>query len=214
MKIIHNDTPFFNISLENVFSDEELKIIFKEINELKPHFKEPDLTASASTHSEFLKKNTGMFLLDSENYKILKTTKIIDKCIKLIGTDKSWKNNAFKRLFNSLMWGGELLNCYGKNDYYKPHTDEGIFSLIFFLWEKTSNFEGGDLFFPEYDYLHKCISNCGILFFSTEIHGVTPIEINDEKSTRYSIVVFSEKNFENVTSIKRNIISSNSILYQ
>ena len=112
------------------------------------------------------------------------------------------------------MWGSKLINCYKKNDYYKPHVDYGIFSLIFFLWDNTSNFEGGDLFFPEYDYLHKCNNNCGILFFSKELHGVTPIIVNEEKSTRYSIVTFSNIKEENTTSKKRNIINSNSILYQ
>jgi hypothetical protein len=214
MKIIYNDNPFFNISLENIFSAEELKIIFKEINELKKYFKDPNFTVSASTHLQVLKKNTGIFLVESEIYKNLKMIKIIDKYIKKISNNNSWKNIAFKRLFNSLMWGSELVNCYKKNDYYKPHVDYGIFSLIFFLWDNTSNFEGGDLFFPEYDYLHKCNSNCGILFFSKELHGVTPIIVNDENSTRYSIVTFSTTKKENITPKKRNIINFNSISYQ
>jgi hypothetical protein len=214
MKIIYNDNPFFNISLENVFSDEELKIIFKEINELEKDFKDPNFTGSASTHLEILKKNTGMFLFKSGSYENLKTIKIIDKCIKKISTSKDWKNSALKRLFNSLMWGSELINCYKKNDYYKPHVDNGIFSLIFFLWDNTSNFEGGDLFFPEYDHLHECKNNHGILFFSKELHGVTPIISKEELSKRYSIVSFSTIKEENITSKKRNIINSNSILYQ
>ncbi len=215
MKLIYNDNPFFHISLEDVFSAEELKIIFKEINELKKDFKDPNFTRSASTHLEVLKKNTGMFLVKSKTYEDLKTIKIIDKCIKKISTSKDWKNTTFKRLFNSLMWGSELANCYKKNDYYNPHVDDGIFSLIFFLWDNTSNFEGGDLFFPEYDHLHECKNNHGILFFSKELHGVTPIIVNEEKSTRYSIVTFSTiKEEEDNTSKKRNIINSNSILYQ
>ena len=211
MKIIYNDNPFFHISLENVFSAEELKIIFKEINELKKNFKDPEFTGSASSNFEILKNNTGIFLVEYENLKIIK---IIDKCIKKISTNSNWKNLAFKRLFNSLMWGSELINCYKKNDYYKPHVDNGIFSLIFFLWDNTSNFEGGDLFFPEYDHLHECKNNHGILFFSKELHGVTPIISKEELSKRYSIVSFSTIKEENITSKKRNIINSNSILYQ
>lgn len=215
MKILHNDNPFFNISLENVFSAEELKIIFKEINELKEKFKDPNSTRSATIHSEILKKNTGMFLVEYKNYENLKTIKIIDKSIKKISTNSNWENLAFKRIFNSLMWGSELINCYKKNDYYKPHVDDGIFSIIFFLWDNTSNFEGGDLYFPEHDYLHKCKSNHGILFFSKEMHGVTPIITNDEESNRYSIVTFSDvKDKENTTLKKRNIITSNLILYK
>ena len=202
MKIIYNDNPFFHISLENVFSAEELKIIFKEINELKKHFKDPDFTSSATKNLEILKKNTGIFLVESETYENLQITKIIDKCIKKISTCNNWENLTFKRLFNNLMWGGDRINCYKNGDYYKPHVDSGIFSLIFFLWDNTSNFEGGDLYFPEHDYLHKCNNNCGILFFSKELHGVTPIITNEELSKRYSIVTFSTIKEENITSKK------------
>jgi len=213
MKLIHKDNPFFHISLENVFSVEELKIIFKEINELKKDFKDPNFTESASTHLELLKKNTGIFLSSCENYENLKTTKIIDKRIKKISINTNWKNLAFKRLFNSLMWGSELINCYKKNDYYKPHIDDGIFTLIIFLWDNTSNFEGGDLLFPEYNHHYKCKSNHGILFFSQEVHGVSPIIINEKKSTRYSIVVFSTMK-DREKQAKRNINNSTEILYQ
>ena len=215
MKIIYNNNPFFNISLENVFSAEELKIIFKEINELKENFKDPDPNQTASNHLEILKKSTVAYLMESENYENLKTIKIIDKCIKKISTCNNWENLTFKRLFNSLMWGGDRINCYKNGDYYKPHIDGGIFSIIFFLWDNTSNFEGGDLYFSEHDYLHKCNNNCGILFFSKELHGVTPIITNEELSKRYSIVTFScVKDKENAALKKRNIIDFNSILYK
>jgi len=191
MKILHNNDPFFHISLENIFSEDRLKIIFKEINELKNNFENPESTGSSTYNFEVLKKNTGMFLVKSENYENLKTIKFIDNCIKKISITDNWKNTAFRRLFDSVIWGSELINCYKKNDYYKPHVDEGIFTLLFFLWERTSNFEGGDLFFPEYDYLHKCKNNHGILFFSKELHGVTPIISKEKISTRYSIATFS-----------------------
>jgi hypothetical protein len=50
------------------------------------------------------------------------------------------------------------------------------------------------------------------IIFSKELHGVTPIIANEEKSTRYSIVTFSTIKEENLTLKKRNIINSNSIL--
>tara|TARA_R100000482_G_scaffold82365_1_gene32585 strand:- start:2813 stop:3469 length:657 start_codon:yes stop_codon:yes gene_type:complete len=218
MKILFNESPFFNISLENVFSTEELRIVLKEINSLKQNFKDPRFTESASNQYEILKNNTGLFLSNTKNYESLKTTKIIDKCIKKISINKNWKNNTFKRLFNSLEWGSELVNCYKNNDYYKPHVDSGIFSLIFFLWDDTSSFKGGDLYFPEHDYLYKCNNNCGILFFSKELHGVTPIVVNDEKTSRYSIVVFTTNSTEQNISNKRNVSEcvsdSNFISYQ
>jgi hypothetical protein len=220
MKIIHNNTPFFHITLKDVFSSEELKIIFKEIIELKQYFKSPNLTGSASRgnnyHHEVLKKNTGTFLLktNEETYKNLKVINIIDDRIKEIGLNNNWNNFAFKRLFDSLIWGSELINCYKKNDYYRPHFDYGIFTLIFFLWEDNSTFNGGDLFFPEYDYLYECNSNHGILFFSKELHEVTPLISKDESVTRYSIATFSIQEENNKDNPERNINKSNLFLYQ
>ena len=71
MKILHNNDPFFHISLENIFSEDRLKIIFKEINELKNNFENPESTGSSTYNFEVLKKNTGMFLVKSENYENL-----------------------------------------------------------------------------------------------------------------------------------------------
>jgi len=219
MKIFHNDTPFFHITLEDVFSTKELEIIFKEIIELKQYFKNPNFTGSAisgnTNHHQVLKKNTGTFLhkTNEETCKNLKVIKIIDNCIKEIGIN-NWSNLTFKRLFDSLIWGSELINCYKENDYYKPHFDHGIFTLIFFLWEDDSNFKGGDLYFPEHNYLHKCSSNQGILFFSKELHGVTPLIAQEETATRYSIVTFSVQEENSKTKPKRDTNKFNLFLYQ
>ena len=213
MKIIYNDDIFFHISLENIFSNDVLGNIFKEIGELEKYVKDPEFTKSACSDFGILKKNSGVFLSNCENYENLKTIEFIDECIKKISISNNWKNIAFKRLFNSLMWGGELLNCYKKNDYYKPHLDEGIFTLIFFLWESSSNFEGGDLFFPEHNYLHKCKNNHGILFFSKEFHGVTPIIAKHEMSKRYSIVTFSKEGSSKNKKIDRHVSKSSLLSY-
>jgi hypothetical protein len=215
MKIIYNDNPFFHISLESIFPKDNLKIIFEEISELEKYFKNPEFTGSATSHIEVLKKNTGIFLVEYKNYENLKIIEFIDKILKKLNNN-NWKNNTLKRMFKSLMWGSELINQYKNNDYYKPHTDSGIFSLVIFLWDNNSNFEGGDLFFPEYDYLHKCKNNHGILFFSKELHGVTPIISKEELSKRYSIVSFSQMddNSSPNKKINRNVGKTSLLSYQ
>lgn len=189
MKVIHHNEPFLHVTLEDVFSPRELEIVHEEIKGLKQYFGNPDVTGTASSKDdELLKKGDGIFLPHES-----KITKIIDKRIKQVSNSK-WKDGTFRRMFHALVWGNELLNCYKGNDYYKPHFDHGVFSLIFFLWEDTSTFDGGDLYFPEYDYLHKCNNNHAVLFNSKEMHEVTPLVTKDETSTRYSIVTFSVQN--------------------
>jgi|ETNvirnome_6_100_1030635.scaffolds.fasta_scaffold02044_14 hypothetical protein len=192
MKVIHHNEPFLHVTLEDVFSSRELEIVHEEIKGLKQYFGNPDVTGTAlSQDDEPLKKGDGIFLLQLDYES--KITKFINKRIKQIGKSE-WKNPTFRRVFHSLVWGNELLNCYKGNDYYKPHFDHGVLTLVFFLWEDTSTFDGGDLYFPEYDYIHKCNNNHAILSNSKEIHGVTPLVTKDETSTRYSIVTFSVQN--------------------
>ena len=35
---------------------------------------------------------------------------------------------------------------------YKPHYDDGLFTLVTFLYDDYENRIGGDLYFPEHDY--------------------------------------------------------------
>ena len=47
MKITCNDDIFFHLSLENIFSNDILENIFKEINELEKYFEDPEFTGTA-----------------------------------------------------------------------------------------------------------------------------------------------------------------------
>lgn len=216
MNIIHNNQPFFHISLENIFSEKEWSDIYQELILLKPHFKTPEHTESATHNKKFLKKNKGIFLLETKNIEESKIIPIVDNKIKDIKKSQ-WKVKALQRLFNCLMWGSDLINYYENNDYYMPHVDVGVFTLILWMWDKNLNFTGGDLYFPEHDYLHNCKNNHGIIFFSKELHGATTFKTNVLDDGRYSIVTFSSLPEGEVTGEKKyreNNLSSSKIHYQ
>jgi hypothetical protein len=189
MKIEHKNLPFYHIQLEDVFSEYELKEITKKILSFKSNFKPPEETGSSHNSKEFLKKNKGMYLnnLDEKCDVILNN---VDNILKEVSKKSNWKNLCFWRLFNSLKWGGDLIQHYENLDYYKPHYDDGIFTLVIWIYDEVKNVSGGDLYFPEYDYLHPCKSNNGIIFFSKELHGVTTLN-SVKNSNRYSITTFS-----------------------
>lgn len=196
MQIKYHSDPFFHITIENSFSDSNLLEIKKEINCLDPQLKSGDLTGAAlhNITGDSQKQNTGIFLSDCENYdnlNIVKSTNYIIRDVSKI----NWENKTFYRMYLDCLWGSHLLNKYRKNDYYKPHFDHSLFSMITFLYDEFNEKHGGDLYFPEYDYLHKCKDNQTILFLSREIHGVTPFK-PDKDLFRYSIVTFS-KLFDN-----------------
>jgi len=217
MIIKNKNEPFFHIIVDEIFSHSVLPMVYEEINSLKNEFKSEDMTKPAvDNFGNSLKKNKGVFLAESKNYKNSKIISSINASIKEISKYKNWQNKTFCRMYNSAMWGSELLNCYSSGDYYMPHTDSGLFTMITFLYEnhKNGDSHGGDLYFPEYDYLHKCNNNQAIIFFSKELHGATTFTCN-KNCKRYSIVTFSQlDNFSDKNHEVRKIKSKNKIDYQ
>ena len=200
MKIEHKELPFYHIELKNVFTESELKKIIQKIVSLKNNFKPPEDTGSAVDERELLKKNKGI-LLHECGCNIIQNN--IDNVLKDVNKKPSWKNLCFKRIFNKLEWGSDLVQCYENSDYYKPHVDDGIFTLIIWIYDGKKSVDGGDLYFPEYDYLHPCENNNGIIFFSKELHGVTTLN-SDNNFSRYSITSFGITTFSSLPKEKSN----------
>ena len=63
---------------------------------------------------------------------------------------------------------------YHNGDYYKPHTDTFFEFLAFsYFYKEPKKFSGGDLIFPKYDYEFSCDHNSLIMFPSWVEHGVS-----------------------------------------
>jgi hypothetical protein len=64
--IIKNYDPFPFLEIENMYSEDELKLIWQELEFLNQSDKleKPEETGSASVNGEILKKNTGLYLDD------------------------------------------------------------------------------------------------------------------------------------------------------
>lgn len=187
MKIHHMKDPFFHIIVEEAFSD--LDSIFDELDSLKDSLLSPEHTGGSKSESgEIEKKNKGLFLDGCQNYQKSKIVSGTNKLLTEIINSKKWENHVFHRMFGCTSWTGYLVSHYECGDYYLPHYDDGLFTLITFIFDDYENRIGGDLYFPEHDYLHKCKNNQSILFLSKEMHQVTTFE---SKSNRYSISTFS-----------------------
>lgn len=190
IEIEYKEEPFFHIVINDAFSKNDLLIIKEEIKTLKS-LSDIDTSPATDHLGNSFKKGRGIFLAEYEKYENLKIISKIDNIIRKINNIKIWKNKTLYRFYNSVSWGSELLNCYNNEEYYLPHSDDGVFTLISFFYDSFEEKKGGDLYFPEYDYLHVCKHNQSILFLSKELHGVTPY-MTEGESNRYSMVTFSE----------------------
>lgn len=84
---------------------------------------------------------------------------------------------------------------YHDGDKYDPHVDSTIQFLGFsYFYREPKRFEGGELFFPDYDYTYSCDNNSLIMMPGWVRHGVTEIKIKDsdyfQGFGRYAITSF------------------------
>ena len=84
---------------------------------------------------------------------------------------------------------------YHDGDFYEPHTDNFFQFLAFsYFYREPKRFEGGELFFPKYNYSFTCNNNSLIMMPAWVEHGVTKVSIKDsdyyDGYGRYAITSF------------------------
>ena len=179
--------PFPHLIIENFYTDEELELIWEELNFLTKPGKlyEPGVDHGAwdSEKQEFLTKSRSLRLDSAYNDKNL--SNIITVTQKLF-------NHGFLNIFfekfpqhkKVLYTNYCITKCryYHDGDYYDPHTDIFHDFLAFsYFYREPKKFLGGELYFPEYgDYEFECSNNSIILLPSYVTHGVKMVSINDD----------------------------------
>ena len=88
-----------------------------------------------------------------------------------------------------------LLSYYDHRCYYDRHRDGCVLTSVINLHKEPKAFTGGDLVFPEYDYVIPPENNRLILFPGQIDHAVSSVIIPEEKGTfegngRYTITTF------------------------
>jgi hypothetical protein len=193
--------PFPHLTIENFYNDEELELIWEELN-------------------FYTKSNK---LLPTEKYGgVVGFTEskglMLDDIYKNHGEDKNYRNisnilTVNRKLFTSgvLDVFSEIHDCccianksnhditkvryYHDGEGYKPHTDKGFQFLAFsYFYKEPKKFEGGQLYFPKYDYEIPCDNNSMIIFPGWVEHGVREVSIKEsdyfDGYGRYAITSF------------------------
>lgn len=193
MKVKTIDSPTPHLLLENVFSNEELKSIWTEIDFLHPNLVDGKNTAPAkNSDGVSLKKNSGLFLYDT--YKNSVISPICQNTAKVAwhsSLGDFWSSSWARYMYSKTNWDSVMISYYDHEDYYLPHNDEAVFTLLIWLWREPKKFSGGNFYFPEIDHAVKCENNSGILFMSGEKHAVQPVQLQEEGYGRYCISMFS-----------------------
>lgn len=193
--------PFEHIIIHDVFTPEELKNVWTEIEFLHPRLMrvgENDFDGGSAKDSSgnILKQNSVLALQDIYNYRS-NVSYILQYMIALynredLATVAMCDLGYYFNLYLKATTHHFKLQYYENNDGYKAHKDEAVFSASLFLHKDPKNFTGGDFVFDEYDYIVSCETNKMVMFPSTVKHSVTPVKmLGDIPMTgRYSITTF------------------------
>jgi len=144
--------PFEYIIIDNTYTEEELKLIFLELDfwSISKNLMGPEYTGTARWEDGTPKKqNQGVFLDDvyknREHSNILKINRKIYKI----------ETNQPSVVFNFLKesnYDTTLISYYENESHYKAHKDASILTAVTYLYKQPKAFEGGNLILTDYGY--------------------------------------------------------------
>jgi len=189
--------PFPFLQIKNLYSEEEVSLIWKELEFLNclDKLQSPEKTGSASNSDGILlKNNKGLFLENLYSYQELSNILILSKKLFEPEILDIFSNLSFGyKIINKTNFEQTLVSYYENGGYYKPHKDNAIFTAITWFFKEPRKFTGGNFYFTEYDYKIEIENNLTILFPSFVEHAVDEVKLMDNSkigSGRYALSQF------------------------
>ena len=198
-----HEGPFPHAIVDNFYNKEELELIWEELNYYtKPGklLEVPDYggvqgytNAKAILLDTLYRDKTGRGGL---NWRIMSNILTVNRKLFSSGVLDVYADvNDCCCLANQSNTDTTKVRYYHNGDKYDPHTDKGFQFLAFsYFYKEPRKFEGGQLYFPKYDYEIPCDNNSMIIFPGWVEHGVRKVTIKDsdyfDGYGRYAITSF------------------------
>jgi len=190
MLTLYHEAPVPHITINNFYDQEELKLIWQELDFLtyETKFQSPDVAGSAKMPNPnrtgdgdrfITKKNYGIWL--DEIYPRREISNIITLSRKLFNPELTKYACSQHIIFNYLNHSktdGSLLSYYQNTDSYFPHLDECVLTALTWLYKEPKKFEGGDLYFSDYEYKIPVQNNMVLIFPSFVKHSVDEVRMD------------------------------------
>lgn len=183
MRVEYFEKPFYHTIIYDFFSQDEINILKKELNQLQHTDIQKD------QHHELVLENGNVesYLLDviyedrRRNSEILT---LITKIYNMYWDSKlDLSKNPFLNYIGLSNADNTVVHAYKNDSSYFEHHDQSVLSFLYPFFEKP--FSGGELIFG--DYVPKLESNCCLIFPSYEKHRVLPIKTKEQGMVRWSI---------------------------
>jgi hypothetical protein len=200
--IVHTlKQPFGHVIVENTFDEREYNNVWNELMFLQPKMRNGhDTGASQNMFGATNKNGFGIFLEDFFKFSnhsdiFLCTRKLISNF--MISSVSNF--DIYFQLFDRINTDTVLTQCYKNGDYYLPHKDSGLFTIVTLLHNTPKKYSGGEFVFPEYNYEVSLENNHSIIFPSMVLHEVKEVitESKNMQDFRYTISMFLQQNNSN-----------------
>jgi hypothetical protein len=188
--IIHQiRNPFPFLQIENLYDEDEMKLIWQELEFLNypDKLQPPEKTGTAVNEEKIpLKKNKGLFLdiiySKREISNILTLNRrLFDSEIIEAFSDLSFGYQSIKQTNDD----STLISYYENADYYKPHEDTAMYTAVTWFFKEPKAFIGGDFYFSDYNIKIEVQNNMMILFPSFVKHSVDEIILKNKSLSGY-----------------------------
>ena len=188
--------PFPHMIVENFYNDDELKLIWEELD-------------FYTNDGKLFDAHEFGGVVNKTNSKAIWLDKVFDKKYRnlsnILKVNRKLFDSAVLEAFSSVHdccsiakfcnYDVTKVRYYHDGDYYEPHTDKTVQFLGFsYFYREPKKFEGGELIFPKYDYTFDCPNNSLIMMPGWVEHGVSKISIKNsdyfDGYGRYAVTSF------------------------
>jgi hypothetical protein len=190
--------PFPFLEINNLYDEDELKLIWQELDFLTSlnKLESPEKTgAGIDEESEIaLKNNRGLFLDDIYTKRNISNILSINSKIFLPEILNAFSELSFG--YQSIKFtttDRTLISYYENGGYYKPHEDKAMYTAVTWFFKEPKAFTGGNFYFTDYNITVNIKNNMTVLFPSFVTHSVDKVIMENNNLVgcgRYSMSQF------------------------
>ena len=177
--------PFPHAIIEDFYNEEELKLIWKELDYLtspnKMILSGSELGTAKDNLTQSIKSSS--YGINLDDYFSKKTYSDV-----LVVTDKIFNSNLLNQIaslhplmghVSHLNHSNTKLKYYEDAEEYKGHIDTARFTMLNYFFKEPKQFTGGNLYFKDFDYTIEIKNNMGFFFCGAINHASTKLISND-----------------------------------
>ena len=182
--------------IEDFYDEEELKLIWRELEYLTPKLQSPNHTQTSMDQEtgQYLKNATGIHVYNYIKFEFSDIGKANRKIFDRDVVNKLIDINPLFRGLGMANHDGLLVNYYENGNYYKPHIDATLFSAVSFHYKEPKKFSGGDFILNDFNLKIEIKNNMLVIFPGAYQHEATEVIMNEKDLNqgfgRYSMTQF------------------------